>query len=162
MFVLISSFSDWRSRIDALSRRNRARTSKISSRGRPCCIKSAIWATRSLMMVWCLVKASSARIPSKSLNSSMISLRNRAISCWGVSANLKWKFLVLHAMFKSNLSSYPLCNAEACNESARIISASLRLQVKQLLSKKYRSNGEPLAHSVRFDLLEIWTLDLQF
>ena len=45
----------------------------------------------------------------------------------------------------SNLLLYSLYYAEACNEFAGPISASLRLWATQLLSKKCCSGGEPLA-----------------
>ena len=48
-------------------------------------------------------------------------------------------------MFKSKLSFYSLYYAEAYNKFAGPISASLRLQATQLLPKKCRSGGEPLA-----------------
>ena len=52
-------------------------------------------------------------------------------------------------MFQSNLSQYLLQYTKACDESARPTSASLRLWATQLLSKKYRSGGEPLATQCR-------------
>ena len=45
----------------------------------------------------------------------------------------------------TNLSLYTLYYAEACNEFAGPISASLRLRATKLLLEKCRSGGEPLA-----------------
>ena len=44
-----------------------------------------------------------------------------------------------------NLSLYSLYHTDACNEFAGPISASLRLRATQLLLKKCRNGGEPLA-----------------
>ena len=60
-------------------------------------------------------------------------------------AALKWEQKI------SNLSLYSLYYAETCNEFAGPISASLRLRAIQLISKKCRSDGEPLA-----TLCSIW------
>ena len=46
---------------------------------------------------------------------------------------------------QSNVSLYLMHLAEACNELAGPISTSLQMQATQLLSKKCRSGGEPLA-----------------
>ena len=54
---------------------------------------------------------------------------------------------VLYDVFliELNLSLYSLYYAKACSEFAGPISMSLRLWATQLLSKKIRSYGEPLA-----------------
>ena len=56
---------------------------------------------------------------------------------------MKLDFFFL-SLSKSIPSSHLLYYAEACNEFAGPISASLRLLATQLFSKKYRSGGEPL------------------
>ena len=48
-------------------------------------------------------------------------------------------------MVPSNHSLHSLYFAEACNEFADAISASPGLRATQLLSKKCRSGGKPLA-----------------
>ena len=55
-------------------------------------------------------------------------------------------FIVLSLLStKSNLSLHSLYYAEACNELAGRISASLHLRTTKLHSKKFRSSGQPLA-----------------
>ena len=58
--------------------------------------------------------------------------------------NLEVKMIVIVFKYQVNFFLYSPCYAEACNEFAGPISASLR-PGKQFVLKKYRCGGEPMA-----------------
>ena len=64
-----------------------------------------------------------------------------------------WSVAAKVVQIQSNLTLYSQYYAEACNEFAGPISAPLRLWATQLLSKKCRSGGEPLATAKEVDLI---------
>ena len=66
-----------------------------------------------------------------------------AILCYAIVCSYQRNNNINERVIKSLV--YSLYYAEACNEFAGPISASLRLRATQILSKKYRSGGEPLA-----------------
>ena len=91
------------------------------------------------------------------LNNTIITTRHKRRACYFQVSKSNFQI----KSFKSIFLLYSLCYAEACSLMS-LWSPSPRhcARATQLLSKKSRSGGESLEHSVQFNRIKIWISDL--